>query len=163
MGISPANLEALETRIAANQLAHHNESQLLTRLHYSVGIPSVILSTVGSSALLASIGSQFSSTGKIIIATIGLIAAVLTALQTFLNASKRSEQHRIAAARLGSARRSIESFTRRPPASEKEWNERMTEIENLLNKISEEAPPVRIKDRDRSLLATTNKSTQFPR
>lgn len=71
-----------------------------------------------------------------LLGAIGLVAAVLVAVQTFLSLAKRAEQHRSAAVQLGAVKREIEIVQEWPPASTEakqiaeEINKRLTEIEN---------------------------------
>jgi len=76
------------------------------------------------------------------VGAIGLIAAVLSAIQTFYSHAKRGEQHRTSAAQLGRVRREIEIFEQFTPQSKKEQEEKIREINEAMAKIEEDAPVV---------------------
>jgi hypothetical protein len=120
-------------QIEAHQVAHDRAAKQLESQHYWVGLPATIFAAVAGGTLFTELQDPMV---KVLIGAIGLLAAVLTAVQTFLSLAKRAEQHRSAATQLGALKRSIEIVQEWPLAGAEakqfaeEINKRLTEIEN---------------------------------
>ena len=72
---------------------HYACANFFNRLHYFLGIPTVILSGVVGTAVFASLGKDVTGDWTIVIGlTIRILAAVLASLQTFLGFSERAEK-----------------------------------------------------------------------
>lgn len=67
---------------------HFNTSQFWERVHYWIGIPSVALAAIASASALSE--WQY---GAVVAGVISIIVAVLTAINTFINPSQKSEIH----------------------------------------------------------------------
>ena len=77
--------------------AHHLEAIKLKKLHTRIGAPSVALSAIVGTSIFATFQNvEESSTLKLILAFLSMLAACLAALVTFLNASEESANHKIA-------------------------------------------------------------------
>ena len=92
-------------------IGHSRAAAYFDRMHIAVGLPVTILAAaVGTSVFTALAGSE----NKWVLVVTGLAsmaAAVLAALQTFLNYSERAASHASAAARYGFLRRRLEMMT----------------------------------------------------
>ncbi len=139
-----------EKQIEAHQVVHDQEAKKLEGRHYWVGLPAVIFAAVAGGTLFTELQDPRI---KLLIGAIGLVAAVLSAVQTFLSFAKRAEQHRSAAAQLGAVKRSIQIIQQWQPASEEakqmaeDINKRLPEIENgapTVNVPAEIGPLVRM-------------------
>lgn len=75
---------------------HFEASRVWTKAHYWIGVPTSILAAIaGASAL---------SHETTVAGVIGITVAALTALSTFLNPSKRAQQHQAAGAAFNEVR-----------------------------------------------------------
>jgi len=88
--------------------AHYEAAKYYQRLHLMLGIPTLIISTLFGTSVFANL--QYSDVAwiKFALAVLSLAMIVLSALQTFLRYSERSERHRTAAVQLGEVRRELE-------------------------------------------------------
>lgn len=94
------------------QIAHYTCASLYARLHYCLGFPSIILTTVVGSSIFASINTDSESNAyKWGFGVLSIVAASLGAAQTFLRFAERAEAHRIAGVRYSALKREIEHFT----------------------------------------------------
>ena len=91
--------------------AHTLAANHYQRLHYWTGIPSAILSAVTGTAVFAEIQTNPATQWKYFVVAIVLLAAALTAVQTFLNFGERARQHKSFAARFSKIRREIDVAT----------------------------------------------------
>jgi hypothetical protein len=80
------------------------------RMNRILGIPATFISAIVGSAVFASLAENPSATAKIAVGLLSVLAAVLTALQTYLRYSERAELHRKAAGRYGVMRRQLEEI-----------------------------------------------------
>ena len=95
-------------RARVSQFAHYDETNRLNRLHRSLGTATAVLAAISGTSVFATLNDQPHLYWKLLVGLIIVLAAVLAALQTFLNYSERAEKHRVAGARFGSIRREIE-------------------------------------------------------
>jgi hypothetical protein len=105
-------------------------------------LPATILITITGATLLANTDEPWI---RITVGIIGIIAAILSAIQTFYSYAKRAETHRLIASQLGQVRRDIEILERVVPKSETEMEQRIREINNSISEIDKEAPAIDIK------------------
>jgi hypothetical protein len=126
-------------RIDQRQRAHLHFAGRFDKYHYAVGLPAVICATIAGATLFTEVSDIRI---RMAVGAIGLIAGVLSAVQTFYSHAKRGEQHRTAAAQLGRVRREIEIFERFTPQDKKEQEEKIRAINEAMGKIEEEAPVV---------------------
>jgi hypothetical protein len=73
-----------------------------------LGIATVVLAAVLATSIFSSIESSPGTKAKILAGMLGVTAAVLAALQTFLGFDSRAAQHRETAAQYGALRRELE-------------------------------------------------------
>jgi hypothetical protein len=133
-------------RVRESQQIHYACSNHFSRLHLLLGIPTVLLSTLAGTAVFASLVKELGANEKIAVGLISLLAASLASLQTFLNLSKRSDNHRTSAARYAGVRRLLEELKTFPPAPEK-LPDALAQVRQEMNALAEAAPevPARIK------------------
>lgn len=133
-----------KSKIRGRQRAHLYFAESCGRYHYAIGVPATICTAVAGSALLAEVSDPRI---RIAVGVIGIVAAVLTAVQTFYSHAKQAEKHRAAAAEFGRIRRDIEIFERFPPQRNEDKEKRVREISEAMSKADLESPLVRfIKD-----------------
>ena len=126
-------------RVHTNQKAHYAASKRFNKLHYTIGVPAIVLSAIAGATLLTEIDNALV---KVIVGLIGLFAAILSGIQTFYSPAKRSEAHRVAAIRLGQIRREIEILDRFPPTDKKTQEEMIKQISDRIAKVEEDSPVV---------------------
>ena len=124
-------------RVSSNQDEQYNYAAKLNRDHYVIGVITTVFVTVSGATILTDIQDP---TIKTIAGVIGLIAAVLSAVQTFYSHAKRSELHKASAVALGQARREIEVLEKFPPTKKTEREKRFRDIEELISQADKGAP-----------------------
>jgi hypothetical protein len=134
-------------RVRESQQIHYECSNHFARLHLLLGIPTVVLSTLAGTAVFASLAQEMGANRKILVGLISVLAAALASLQTFLSLSKRSDNHRIIAAKYAGVRRRLEELKTHPSAGFEELRNALTEIRQEMDTLAESAPevPARIK------------------
>jgi hypothetical protein len=96
-------------RVTRAQFGHQLSADKTRWRHLALGIPVVISTTVVGTAAFAAINNDTTSNSwKVAAGIVSILAAILAAVQTFLGYGERSDQHRNAATRYASTRRSIE-------------------------------------------------------
>jgi hypothetical protein len=104
-------------RARQSQLSHYVVAARYSALSRRLGVPSVLLSAATGTALFATLKDGWATpTVQISLGCVSLLAAVLSALHTFLNYGQRADQHRAAASRYGAIRREMERYQAFPPA-----------------------------------------------
>lgn len=91
--------------IAHSKAATHN-----ARMHRALGVPVVIVTTTVGTTVFASMGKSPHIALVVFTSAFSLIASVLSGLQTFLNYSRQSERHKLAATKYGMLRRELEEM-----------------------------------------------------
>ncbi len=81
---------------------HYNSGESWKRVHYYIGVPTVILAAIASA-------SAFNDEG-LLAGVIGILVAVLTALSTFLDPSGKKNEHYAAGAAFGSLKNQARMF-----------------------------------------------------
>lgn len=105
-----------------------------------LGIPAVILSTFVGTSIFASLGETLAPSLQILVGIISVLAATLSAVQTFLGFSERAAKHHAIASRYGSARRRIEEML--AVSGESISPEQISNLRKEIDSIAEEAPDV---------------------
>ena len=130
-------------RARDNQLTHDECGTRLSRWHYRLGIPIIVLTTAVAAAIFYSLGRlELSDPIKMGIGIASGAAAVLACLQTFLGLSQRADQHKIACARYDALRRSLEILKTFSPSDPIELRRAITEVQRQLDRLSETSPAV---------------------
>lgn len=90
--------------------AHYIAAEVYSRRHRTVGIPSVVFSTVVATSVFSTLSESVDIRIRLLTGVVALLAAILAALQAFLGYGDRAEKHRHAGARYGKVRRDIDIF-----------------------------------------------------
>jgi hypothetical protein len=133
-------LEKWMRRLRESQFAHYEAAKSLSQSNYTLGLPAVILSTLVGTSIFASLGETVTPSIQISVGIISVVAATLSAVQTFLGFSERAAKHRASASRYGSARRRIEEML--AISRESMTTEEISNLRREIDSISEEAPDV---------------------
>lgn len=126
-------------RLDSLQAAHLYVAGRFGRYHYAIGLPATICTAIAGATLFAEVSDPHIRMGVGIVA---MIAAVLSAVQTFYSHARRSEQHRTASAQFGRIRRDIEILEQFPPHSKEESEQKIRDINEAIWKIDNESPIV---------------------
>ncbi len=102
-------------RSARVQNAHYDAAAHLEYLHYWIGLPVVILSTLVGSSIFATLQDNPTFAIKFIAGMASVLTAILAGIQTFLRYGERAEKHRLAGVRYGAIKREIEQKSAFPP------------------------------------------------
>lgn len=134
-------------RSRESQQVHYECSNHFGRLHYGLGIPTIVLSAIVGTAVFASLESELDGWWRVTVGTISIGAAVLASLQTFLGLSERAENHRLIAAQYASVRRDLELL--KTFFEEERALREMAAIKARMDELAQSAPevPGRIKRR----------------
>lgn len=141
MSISQNIIDSWEQKIDTNQKAQYSEARKLNYWHYTIGLPATILSAIAGATLLS---QSTNPTLQIVVGVTGVVAAILTGVQTFYSFAKRSEESKATATQLGGLRRDIEILKQFPPDDPKELEKRIREINERMTEIDSRASVINI-------------------
>jgi len=128
-------------RVAAYQTAQYVKASHLEKLHYRLGVPATIFAAVaGTTAFTNLTKDTFSFKAQIIVVTVSVIAAVLTAVQTFVNYGQRAEKSRAVSNQFGGVRKEIDVLENFPPSSDQEMQAKLLALNKEITDISKDAP-----------------------
>jgi hypothetical protein len=132
-------------RARDKQLTHEECSTRLNRWHYRFGIPIIILTTGAAAATFYWL--DLNDPVKMGIGIASGLAALLACMQTFLGLAHRADQHRIACARYGALRRSLEILKTFSPSDPIDLHRSITDIQRQMDRLAETSPavPIRVK------------------
>lgn len=88
--------------------AHYEAAKYYERLHFLLGVPTVVMSAVLGSTVFASLQHSDIEWIKSLMAVLSVAMVALTSLQTFFKYSERAERHKTAAVQIGEVRRELE-------------------------------------------------------
>jgi len=131
-------------RMCACQHAYYAEAERLRRLHYCLGIPAVVLSSIVGSAVFASLEKQeVSLEARLMVAIISVTAAILAGLQTFLRLSETAAAHGTAADWFSAIKRDIEQLQALQESDRGQPRACIEGLRKEINKVSQNAPQLR--------------------
>jgi hypothetical protein len=129
-------------RAQGAQRYHDATARRLGSRHYMLGIPAVVLSTIVGTSVFAALGKQVDQRLQIGVGVVSVLAAVLTALQTFLRLAERGEQHRVAAGGYAALRRDIEVMEFEASIAGTVTLERIQELQARLDALLKQSPDI---------------------
>ncbi|REL29279.1 SLATT domain-containing protein [Thalassotalea euphylliae] len=140
-------IDEWHTRVVRVQNAHYDSGNLYERRFLQLGIPVIVLSAlIGSAEVIVPIEaiSQVLSqeVAKSISGVLSLLVAILAGLQTFLKLSQRAERHRMAGARYGDVRRSLETINITCEESMAAAKESLNKIKDKMDSLALESPEI---------------------
>lgn len=136
------------TKCRRNRAANYLAASTFSRRHTILGVSAATLSVVVGTSLFVTIASQPLQHLRIVAGCLSVLAAVLGALQTFLQYEGRSSAHRRTAARYGAFVRQIEVLLTVPEAPSPKA---LDELRIGLDQLAEDAPELPESARLRSL------------
>jgi hypothetical protein len=119
---------------------HDLASRTYARGQYALGIPALIVSTVVGTSLFSSLATQ--QVPALWVGLLSIAAAVLTAVQTFLDFGGRSDKHRLAAVKYKSSIRAIEQLTMQLSRGGTVSDDELSDLRSQLDHLEEAAPVV---------------------
>ena len=135
---SRALLADWHNRMYAAQTGHYERSDRFRRLHYWLGIPVVILTTLAGTTLFASLGKKVGPVG-VVIALTTLLGGVLASIQTFLRLGESAANHGHAADWYAAIRRDIEQLQASPPRTAQLRDRALSRIRKEMNKCAQKS------------------------
>ncbi|WP_027214266.1 SLATT domain-containing protein [Burkholderia sp. WSM2232] len=97
-------------RARESQMSHYDMADLLSARDRQIGWLVTVLAAFVGTAVFASLNSSgVSFQIRLLVGVVSVVAAVSSALQTYLRYAERAEKHRTAGARYGAVRRRLEA------------------------------------------------------
>ncbi len=130
------------TRCRIALKAYNNATTRTVAAERRLGVPAVVLSALVATGVFATLESHPDVGWRIATGIVAALAAVLTALQTFLRQAERAEQFREAARGYGRMRREIERVQLLPPTTREDADEVLASLAAELADTSRGKPNV---------------------
>lgn len=157
-------------RCRESQMAHYEYGSILEKRHLYFGIPAIVLSTiVGTTVFGAWEESAEQGWVRVVLGLLSILAACVTALQTFLNLSDRAIRHKSAGANYGAIRRELELLKTMPPQTDEEMRKSFEEIKRKMDELAGRSPSIpsafkqrideRLKSKDHERIYKLNSNT----
>lgn len=127
-------------RMRVTKQGHYEAARRLESLHYKLGVPIMVLSTIAGTSVFAALGKSPDPLMQVAVGLVSISAGVLAALQTFLGASARAEKHRAAAARYGAIGRDVEVLQALSPSVRGDPQEVLDRLRTQLDDLALESP-----------------------
>jgi hypothetical protein len=142
-GEKPDLLDQWHRGIRLLHIAHAKAAARFRRWGRLLGVPVIVLTTVVGTSIFATISEQaISENWKIAAGLMSGLAAVLSALQTFLDYGVLAEKHNLASIAFGALRRDLERALDAGPFDGGTRGQIMKEIKDRWAEIEREAPIV---------------------
>ena len=122
---------------------HYEAGETLARKELLLGGSVIGLSTLVATALFATLSSGSNILIRLVAALVAAATAVISALETFLGLSRRSEAHKAAGSHYGSVRRELEILNldlRESVIAAEQALERLKEIITRLSTLADNSP-----------------------
>lgn len=132
-----------DRRLSRANYAHYESAKSLNQRHLWLGMPVVILTSIVSTSIFANnTNSNPNNLITIITGCVSLLAAILSAMQTFLKFSERAEKHRQSASQYSIIRRELEIIKSSSNLNEVELTNRLQIVKEKLDGLSNQAEPI---------------------
>ena len=137
---SLALLDDWRDRCRQSQHKHYGSAEKFGLYGRLLTVPTTVISAMVAAGLAIAIDHTPSSTWKLVGAILSGIAALLTALESTLEFTKRAERHKSAGARFAGLRREIESLIAQPPHDAADYRVALAVIRERMNCLAELSP-----------------------
>jgi hypothetical protein len=124
-------------RVVTVAHGHYRAALRYSKCHFWLGVPTVFLAAIVGTSVFATLQSKPDLAWQIVIGLMSIAAAVLSALQSFLNLNEKAEKHRTAGARYNAIGRELEQLL----AQDETWS-LLTDIRGRIDKLAEESPHI---------------------
>lgn len=129
--------------IRNSHLRHKLAAEEYTRTNRFFGIVVVSTTTLVGTTLFATLKSSRNTSVQIGIASFSILAAILSAVQTFLNYPDWIEKHKLAAAKYGELRKELDMLCLKVEMREEyDFEKHMKSFRTRWNTVEQEAPPI---------------------
>ncbi len=136
-------LGAWYRRARESQFAHYTAASRYSIRSRLLGVPSVVLSAAAGTALFATLQKSSASPDlRLAVGLVSVLAALLSALQTFLGLGDLADKHRSTASMYGAIRREIEEYQALPPRSPDAVHAALSTVRKRLDEVAASAPNV---------------------
>jgi len=147
MSTFTSEIEKLATdwfrRCRESQMVHYEYASNLQKRHIWLGASAMILSTIVGTAVFSSWESSTNNGWlRVLFGMLSMLAATTAALQTFMNFSDRSVEHKAAGANYGALRRELELLKTVPPEAEKEVYKALENIKAKMDELAGKSPGI---------------------
>ncbi|MDQ4132205.1 MAG: SLATT domain-containing protein [Actinomycetota bacterium] len=130
-------------RAAAAQDAHYKLATQCRRRNAQLGIPAVVLSSVVGTSLFATLSKDsVSSTLRIVVGLVSVLAAVLVGLQTFLRFGERAEKHVVAADWYSAVRRETAEVLALPSQAREPPRDTLDRVRKEMSRVGQQSPEI---------------------
>ena len=136
-------LDNWHKRVYAAQSAHNAAADKFRLLNYVVGVPAIVFSSIVGTAIFA--GLEHDTPRTLVVAFASILAAVLTALQTFLRFPERATQHATAADWYSAIRRDVEQTLHLPVESRGKAKDCLDRVRKEMNRVAQDAPELNVR------------------
>lgn len=100
-----------QTNCQRSAVANYDAANVSARKNYLLGVPAILFSAiVGTSVFAALVENEVSPVIQVFVGLVSMLAAVLSALQTFFNWGEVSSKHQAAAAEYNALKRRIDQI-----------------------------------------------------
>jgi hypothetical protein len=120
------------------QLAHSRQAGLVRRAHWAIGIPATVLSAAVGSAVISQVAEQY----QLVVGVMGLLAALLVGLQTFLRLDDRVREHEASSRQFGQIRRHLSQLGTIAGQPRESVGRTLDEVRERYDGVSEGSPNV---------------------
>ena len=128
--------------VSLNQDSHSQAAKLYNRLHYWLGVPVVIFSTVVGTAAFASLHQQANDEVRMGAGIVSVVSAILASLQTFFGFGERAEKHRALGVGYEKARKEINEIQKLPIHLRGNVKERLDRLRQTMDALGDGSPDV---------------------
>lgn len=128
-------------RSQESSFAHYEAASTLSKFHYYLGIPAVILSAVVGTTIFATLQESPNGPIQIAIGLLSMLTSSIVALQTFLRLDERASKHRSAGSSYGSIRRELQQIIY-SYKGDTISDEMLSEIREKFDKLAMDSPNI---------------------
>jgi len=129
-------------RSRESQFVHYACGNFFSRLNYFLGVPTICLTGVVSTAIFSTLENEVVGSAKIVVGFVSVLATILASLQTFLGFSERAEKHRVTAARYAAVRRQLEFIKSFSDGDGEELRKKMEMVKQEMDGLAKSSPEV---------------------
>ena len=121
---------------------HDTAGRMYERSKYAMGIPALVVATIVGTSVFSALASETRSPVSLWVGLLSIAAAVLSALQTFLDFPARAERHRAVGVKYKAIIRSLEHTLANHAAGRSPTDDQVTQIQQRLDELEDSAPVI---------------------
>lgn len=135
-------LEGWLVALRTAQRANYRAASRSEGLNYWFGIPVVVLSAIVGTSVFSALGNHQGEVTQIVVGTLSVLSAILSAVHTSLRYSERAEKHRSAATSYAALQKELMQRLAAPSSDEAAVEIWITTFRQNWDSVAEEAPTV---------------------